>query len=310
MVEDDSSGFAIAIASGKGGVGKTTTAINLGAAFAEAGLDVAIVDLDLGMANLGAFVGLTTPDATIHDVLDGETSLDDACHEGGGVTIVPGSTDLDSFASIDTSAIDDVVSSLRDGFDVVLLDAGAGLSHEVGVTLRAADGVILVTTAELASLTDAAKTGELVDRLDVPVIGAVFTRTGDGSFDDVEGIATALGTTKAVTVSVPYDRTVHQSNRKGIPVVMYDRKAPASRAFVRLAEQLGPVLDVDVSLSASPVEEFEWVDPKSGDGNGAQKETTIDVPLGELIAEAGLDESDAAAKERVKLLDRVWSKLS
>ncbi|MFB6131971.1 MAG: P-loop NTPase [Halanaeroarchaeum sp.] len=310
MDEEDSGGFAIAVASGKGGVGKTTTTVNLGAAFAEAGLDVAIVDLDLGMANIGAFVGLTAPDATVHDVLTGEAPIDEACHEGGGLTVLPGATDLDSFASIDTGAIDALVSSLRERFDLVLMDAGAGLSHEVGVTLQAADGVLLVSTAELASLTDASKTGELTDRLDVPVIGAVFTRTGDGSFDDVEGIATALGTTDAVTVSVPYDRTVHRSIRKGVPVVMLDREAPASRAFVRLADQLGDLLDFDVSMEASPTAEFEWVDPESGMRQESRAETTVDVPLDELIAEAGLDDSDGATKERVRLLDRVWSKIS
>lgn len=314
MDDDASGGFALAIASGKGGVGKTTTAVNLGAAFSERGLDVAIVDLDLGMANLGAFVGLTDPKVTIHDVLAGNASVEAARYEGGGLTIVPGSTDLDSFASLETAAIEDAIETLKADFDVVLLDAGAGLSHEVGVTLRAADGVILVTTAELASLTDAAKTGELVDRLDVPVVGAVFTRTGDGSFDDVEGIATALGTTDAVTVSVPYDRAVHRSIRGGVPVVMDEPSAPASAAYGRLASRLAALLDFDVAVPEAPDTGFEWVDPESG--SAAERAGTddadgvIDVPLEELIAEAGLDESETATRERVRLLDRVRSRLS
>lgn len=313
MDDDVSAGFALAIASGKGGVGKTTTTVNLGAGFAEAGLEVVIVDVDLGMANVGAFVGLTNPDATIHDVLSNEASLEDAAHEGGGLTVIPGATDLDSFAGLDVESLDDVVDELRREFDVVLLDAGAGLSHEVGVSLRTADGVVLVTTAELASLTDASKTGELVERLDVPVVGAIFTRTGDGPFDDVEGIATALGTTDAVTVSIPYDSAVPRSIRMGVPVVMDDPDAPAAAAYDRLARSLATLLDFDASFDPHDTDGFVWVDPESG-GTGemetADADPIVDVPLSELIADAGLDESDTATKERVKLLDRVRSRLS
>ena len=315
MDDDDSDGFALAIASGKGGVGKTTTTVNLGAAFADAGLDVAIVDVDLGMANVGAFVGLTNPDATIHDVLAHEASLEAAAYEGGGLTVIPGATDLDSFAGLDVEGLDGVVDDLRRRFDVVLLDAGAGLSHEVGVSLRTADGVVLVTTAELASLTDASKTGELVERLDVPVVGAAFTRTGDGSFDDVEGIATALGTTDAVTVSIPYDRAVPRSIRKGIPVVLDDPDAPASAAYDRLARSLATLLDLDASFDPVAEEGFVWIDPDSGTATESETEPAdpdpaVDVPLSELIAEAGLDESETATRERVNLLDRVRSRLS
>jgi septum site-determining protein MinD len=313
MDDDDSDGFALAIASGKGGVGKTTTTVNLGAAFADAGLDVVIVDVDLGMANVGAFVGLTNPDATIHDVLSKEASLEEAAHEGGGLTVIPGATDLDSFAGLDVEALDDVVDQLRREFDVVLLDAGAGLSHEVGVSLRSADGCVLVTTAELASLTDASKTGELVERLEVPVVGAVFTRTGDGPFDDVEGIATALGTTDAVTESIPFDRAVPRSIRNGLPVVMDDPDAPASAAYDRLARSLATLLDFDASFAPRDADGFVWVDPESG--TTTEMETTdqdpvVDVPLSELIADAGLDDSDTATRERVNLLDRVRSRLS
>jgi len=313
MDADASDGFVLAIASGKGGVGKTTTAVNLGAGLADAGLSVAIVDVDLGMANLGALVGLTRPKATIHDVLSGRAPLEKAFHSAKGITIIPGSTELDRFADADTETLNDVVADLRDRFDVVLLDVGAGLSHDIAASLQAADAVLLVTTAELSSLTDASKTGELVERLDVPVVGATFTRTGDGSFDDVEGIATALGTTDAITVSIPYDTTVHEAVRKGIPVVIYDGDAPASRAYLRLAGRFIDLLDLPVP-EPEPDHGFDWVDPESGEtvGNGVAEEggPVIEIPLAELIAAAGLDETDEATAERVRLLERVRSRFS
>lgn len=310
---DEDDGIALAIVSGKGGVGKTTTAVNLGAALAGADLDVAIVDVDLGMANLGTFVGLTDPVATIHDVLTGDAPLEAACHEGGGLTVVPGSTDLDRFAETTTESLSDVISRLTDRFDVVLLDAGAGLSHDVARSIQAADAALLVTTAELSSLTDASKTGELVDRLDVPVVGAVFTRTGDGSFDDVEGIATALGRTNAVSVSVPYDRAVLESIRKGVPVTMYDEDAPAATAYRRLASSCAALFDLPASFESTAEAAFEWVDPASGSAataDGTQDGHEIEIPLDEMVREAGLDDSEAATAERLSLLERVRSRLS
>lgn len=295
-------GYALAIGSGKGGVGKTTTAINLGATLAQSDYDVVIVDVDLGMANLGTMVGLTTPTATLHDVLAGRAPLKAAMHEGGDLTVVPGSTVLDHFADADTTTIDSVVEDLKSRFDIVILDVGAGLSADIAKTLEAADGVLLVTTAELPSLNDASKTGELVERLDVPVVGAVFTGTGEGPSRDVEEIATALGTTGSVTVSVPADKHVLRSVRKGMPVVYETPKAPASRAYRRLAATLETALEFESEEET----EFEWVDPTSGestDGNGP--DPVMEVPLETLIEEAGLKEPPTAETDNSAILDRV-----
>lgn len=310
---EDASVFAIA--SGKGGVGKTTTAVNLGATLARAGFDVAIVDVDLGMANLGAFVGLTEPRATIHDVLAGTASLEAASYTADGLTVIPGSTDLDSFAAAETERLSSIVDSLRGTQDFVLLDVGAGLNHDIALSIGVSDAVILVSTADLSSLTDTSKTGQLVERLDRPVIGAVFARTGEGSFDDVEGIATALGTTDAVTVSVPYDDQVPLSIRKGMPLVMLDPESKAGRAYRRLGAKLVDTLGIEPPTVAEPDHGFEWVDPESGrqargtdpffeDGEPTERE----VSLTELIEEAGLEEGEDAAERSVRLLDKVRSK--
>ncbi|WP_353633716.1 MinD/ParA family protein [Halobacterium sp. NMX12-1] len=311
MNEAGGDGYVFAVASGKGGVGKSTTTANLGVALADDGFDVAVVDVDLGMANLAGLLGVD-PDVTLHDVLGGEASPADATYETNGLTLIPGSTDLDQFARADAKSLHRVVEYLREDNDVVLLDAGAGLSYDIAMAMSVADGVLLVTTAELNSLTDATKTGKLVGKLDKPVVGAVFTRTGDGGFDDVEGIAAALGTTDAVTASVPHDDAVKLAVRKGTPVVSLKPESPAARAYDRLAAKLADSVGMESTEPESSG--FEWVDPDTGKTEEAAEPDddgpVYEIPLEDLIEEAGLDADEETSKRRVKLYDRVKSKFS
>ncbi|MFB6073225.1 MAG: P-loop NTPase [Halobacterium sp.] len=313
MNEAGGDGYVFAVASGKGGVGKSTTTANLGVALADDGFDVAVVDVDLGMANLAGRLGVD-PGETLHDVLAGDASPADASYDAFGLTLVPGSTELEQFAEADAKSLHRVVEYLRDRNDVVLLDAGAGLSYDIAMAMSVADGVLLVTTAELNSLTDATKTGQLVGKLEKPVVGAVFTRTGDGGFDDVEGIAAALGTTDAVTVSVPHDDAVKLAVRKSRPVVDLDPDSPAARAYDRLAAKLAD--SVGMEPPEDDAAEFEWVDPDTGETEKpSQPDDEADGPvyeisLEEMMREAGLGEDEAATERRVKLFDRVKSKFS
>jgi septum site-determining protein MinD len=319
MSEVGGEGFVFAVASGKGGVGKSTTTANLGVALADDGFDVAIVDVDLGMANLAGLFGVDE-DVTLHNVLAGDASPGDATYDAHGVTLVPGSTDLEQFAEADAKSLHRMVTHLRADHDVVLLDAGAGLSYDIAMAMSVADGVLLVTTAELNSLTDATKTGQLVSKLEKPVVGAVFTRTGDGGFDDVEGIAAALGTTDAVTVSVPHDDAVKLAVRKSHPVVDLEPESPAARAYVRLSASLAD--SIGLEAPADDEDAFEWVDPDTGESEDAiQDEAASESPddadgpvyeisIEELMAEAGVDSGEEAAERRVKLFDRVKSRFS
>lgn len=317
MSEAGGEGYVFAVASGKGGVGKSTTTANLGVALADDGFDVAIVDVDLGMANLAGLFGVDEG-VTLHDVLAGDAAPRDATYDAHGVTLVPGSTDLEQFAEADAKSLHRMVTHLRADHDVVLLDAGAGLSYDIAMAMSVADGVLLVTTAELNSLTDATKTGQLVSKLEKPVVGAVFTRTGDGGFDDVEGIAAALGTTDAVTVSVPHDDAVKLAVRKSHPVVDLKPESPAASAYDRLAASLAD------SVGLEPPEDdedaFEWVDPDTGESEAevesadeASEEPdgpVYEISIEELMAEAGVDSDEEAAERRVKLFDRVKSRFS
>ncbi|MBS3761221.1 cell division ATPase MinD [Halodesulfurarchaeum sp.] len=230
-------GHVYGVASGKGGVGKTTTAVNLGAAFAEAGRDVIVVDVDLGMANLADFLDLDSVEVSLHDVLAGEREIEAAITEApGGFDAVVGSQDIEAFGRADPAELGSVLPSLRDRYDVVLLDGGGGLSHDMTVPLGLADDVIVVTTPSEASITNAIKTTDLVERLDTTLEGLIVTRIGGAGRATPEAVADRIEL--PVLGSVPEDGAVQMSADQGTPLVAIDRESPAAQSYREIAYSL------------------------------------------------------------------------
>lgn len=232
-----SGGTVYSIASGKGGVGKTTTAVNLGTALSLRGTRVAIVDADLSMANLGGFVGLSTASPTIHEVLAGTASLEEATYKlSDNLVAVPGGSDLDVYADASVEELRSVVKQLRQQVDVVLLDVGAGVSHESVLPLGLADGVILVSTPEPASVRDVRKTMQLTDRANGEVEGLLVTLTREDSDVDPAKIAETLGV--PLLGSIPHDPGVRESMYANTPLIVHDAESPAAVAYRSLAAAL------------------------------------------------------------------------
>ncbi|MGM0398225.1 MAG: P-loop NTPase, partial [Halobacteriota archaeon] len=223
-----------AVASGKGGVGKTTTAVNLGAAFAEAGRTVVVVDVDLGMANLGDMLDVETASPTLHDALSGDAAIEEVLRAAPGeFDAVVGSRGVEPFGRADPAGLRDVVDDLRERYDVVVLDTGAGLSYDAALPLGLADSVILVTTPDDAALHNAEMTGDIVDRIGGTVAGVVVNRMGVSTGESPSAITSRLGV--PVLGSVPEDSAVAESAAKGIPLVVADRSSPAAQSFREIA---------------------------------------------------------------------------
>ncbi len=226
-----------AIASGKGGVGKTTTTVNLGTALAGVGNRVVIVDVDLGMANLAGFVSLDAGGTSLHDVLGGSATVDQATYElANGIWAIPSGVDLDGYADVATEELTSVVADLRERFDFVLLDVGAGVSHETVLPLGLADATLLVSTTEPAAIQDATKTVDLVGRAGGTVGGMVVTRTRPNEPVSPEDVAEKVGTD--LLVAVPEDPKVRESVHAGTPLVVHEPKSPAAQAYRYLAARL------------------------------------------------------------------------
>jgi len=246
-------GYVCTVAGGKGGVGKTTTAVNVAAAMEEDGYDVVVVDADLGMANLAAMLGVD-PETSIHQVLAGGDAVSGALTEvQGGITIVPGEQSLEAFADADPAKLKKVIKTLRNAYDVVLIDTGAGLSHETTVPLGLADGILLITTPDDVAVGDAVKTAELADRVGGDVIGAILNRTTTET--DVEDIAEQFDSKLFAVIPDDIEATENE------PLVLNTPDSPAADAYRQLTEQLIGVFfegvafeDVETAL------EPEWFD--------------------------------------------------
>jgi flagellar biosynthesis protein FlhG len=147
-----------AITSGKGGVGKTFVAANLAAALAARGERVLVLDADLGLANLDVVLNLS-PKVTLHDVFTGKRKLDEALIEvSAGFSVLLAGSGLVEYSRLTPEVRDkltETIEAVAPRFDRVLLDTGAGISDVVLYTVSLADEVLLVTTPEPTSLTDA-----------------------------------------------------------------------------------------------------------------------------------------------------------
>ena len=153
----------IAVASGKGGVGKTFTAITLASAFAIAGKRTLLVDGDLGLANVDVQLGIA-PETDLAAVIAGWIELDDAVTpvDGGaaqgGFDVLPGRSGSGALAELPQEEVARLaagLSALALQYDQVILDLGAGIEANCMRLARAADKALMVITDEPTSMTDA-----------------------------------------------------------------------------------------------------------------------------------------------------------
>ena len=149
----------VAVASGKGGVGKTWFAITLAHACSRQARRVLLFDADLGLANVDIQLGLT-PECDLGAVVTGRVGLTEAVlrHDEGGFDILPGRSGSGALSAIDATILERTLAALRReaaSYDLVLLDLGAGLDRPVRRMSAWADTLLVLATEEPTSLTDA-----------------------------------------------------------------------------------------------------------------------------------------------------------
>ena len=167
----------IVITSGKGGVGKTTSAINLGAAMNYFGGDVLIIDGNLSTPNIG--IHLNSPEVPInlnHVLLNKAEPFEAVYEHESGIKIMPSSLSIKELTKIQPRKIRDFKKEFKEISEYVIVDCAAGLGEEAMSAIEIADELIVVTNPEMPAITDALKTIKLAEQLKKPVRGVIITK--------------------------------------------------------------------------------------------------------------------------------------
>jgi len=236
----------IAITGGKGGVGKTSVAVNLATALAALKRRVVLLDGDLGLANADVFLGLS-PRYTLAHVLSGERTLDEIMVSAPqGFQLIPaaaGAADLAQLGAVEHLGLVQAFSALATRLDVLIVDTAAGLSHSVLQFSQAAQQVVVVICDEPASITDAYALVKVLSRNHgvqrFRVLANQMRSPGAGRelFQRFERVAARfLDVTLDYAGEIPDDECLRRSVRGQRPVLDEFPGSPASRAFKKLAK--------------------------------------------------------------------------
>lgn len=238
----------IAIASGKGGVGKTNVTVNLGVAMASQGKEVVLLDADLGLANIDVMLGLH-PQFNLLHVLDGSKSLRDIIVEGpAGLKIIPAASGVQKMAELSTAEHAGMIqafSEMDQHIDVLLIDSAAGIADSVVSFSKAAQEVIVVVCDEPASITDAYALIKLlsrehgVERFHVIANMSRSVQEGRELFDKIALVCERfLDVTLDFMGIVPFDDDLRSAVKKQRSVVDAYPRSKSATAFAHLAKKI------------------------------------------------------------------------
>lgn len=235
-------GRSIVITSGKGGVGKTTTTANLGAALAQQGKSVVLIDADIGLRNLDVVMGLENR-IVYHlvDVAQGKCTAAKALIRDRRIEnlyLLP-SSQTDDKDAVTPEQMRAIVDELETTHDFVLIDCPAGIEQGFRNAIAGADEALVVATPEVASIRDADRVVGLLAARGIPTrlivnrISQDMVRRGDmlSQEDVIEILALEL------LAAVPLDDAIVASTNRGVPATV-DGRSPASRAFDRAARRI------------------------------------------------------------------------
>lgn len=237
----------IAVASGKGGVGKTNVSVNLALAMVAEGKKVMLLDADLGLANVDIMLGLR-PEYNLSHVIDGERTLEEIIVDGpGGLQIVPASSGTQNMAELTPTQHAGMIQAFSEvghDLDVLIVDTAAGIANSVVSFSRAAQEVVIVVCDEPTSITDAYALIKImnrdygIQRFRVLSNMAHSMQEGRELFHKMVKVTDKfLDVTLDFMGTVPYDEYLRKALQKQKAVIEAYPRSKSAMAFKNLAKK-------------------------------------------------------------------------
>ncbi|MGE7877073.1 MinD/ParA family protein [Peribacillus muralis] len=235
----------IAVLSGKGGVGKSNFSLNFSIALSKQGKRVLLFDMDIGMGNIDILIGGHSP-YNIIDFFENGRSLEEIITAGSGdISIITGGTGLMNLFSLDEgkyARFNEEFSSLMANYDYILFDMGAGITHDSMKFLLCVDELVVITTPEPTSITDAYSAMKYIHSIkkEIPcflVCNRVFTsKEGKETIKRLQNAFKKFLDLETVGLGyLPDDRIVSKAVSQQMPFILFDSEADVSKAMVDIA---------------------------------------------------------------------------
>lgn len=238
----------IAVTSGKGGVGKSSIAVNLGLSLVKSGARVCILDADTGLANVNILLGIN-PEYRLDHVLFGARTIEEVLVDGPlGMKVIPGANGISECVSLHPRQqlrLTRELARIESMFDYLLVDTAAGIAETTLDFVSAAHQTILVITPEPTSLTDAFSLVKLLARRRQDLTFQVVVNMCSGVNEARQvfhrfsaAVEKYIGLRVQLLGSIQRDESLRSAVTLQSPVAMYPDSDPSSRSFVRLADSL------------------------------------------------------------------------
>jgi septum site-determining protein MinD len=228
----------IAIASGKGGVGKTTIAANLGAALSKLGNTVTLIDMDLAMPNLEIITGLRNPPVGLVDVLEGTLEIDRVKYSGPcGINVIPPGIMLEGYSQENKERIKKLLAEFPLKNDYVIMDMPPG--REAVDVLSDEIEALLVVNPDKASILDALNMKVLLVKKDVKILGVVLNRAhreDEKWIDEIERVLESH-----VVAVIPESRVVRDALHSEECFVEAEPESKPSNEILNLAKEISGI---------------------------------------------------------------------
>ncbi len=237
-----------AITSGKGGVGKTSVAVNLSLALTKAGLKVLLIDADMGLANVDLMTGVSSSH-TIEEVINGNASIFDALADGPeGLTLLSAGSGMGKMSDIGEGRAQhfrNELLKLEKAFDIIFIDTGAGISANVIDFVFMADEVIVIMTPEPTAFADAYAMVKVAS-LEKPELGlGVIVNVTKNEKEALgifrkfnEIVERFLHRRIVLRGSIVSDPAVSKAVMRQIPLALYAGKSPAMQCIRKIGRNL------------------------------------------------------------------------